>query len=154
YRPVLMAGNADALHLTFTIRLRKAGGLFLADPVRPGPRPGMLPVRSLTASSDGRKVPLFFENGGTAIPIIFLPAPEYRYVQAVPVSASRDRYPAMRLHEDYRIHLLRQRVPDLNRWTGNLLRRLASQPRHSNLKSRLPEIPEGGELWLPPDQWE
>jgi transglutaminase-like putative cysteine protease len=155
YRPVRMTEHPPAaLELTFSVRLKKAGWLFLADPVVPGPRPGMVPVRSLTRTTSGQRVALFFENGGTAVQVIFLPQPEYRYVQTYTPLGGRDRYPARRVLEPYQTQLLRHRVEGLNGFTADLLRRLARRSAPVSRRLQLPDLPEGAELCLHRSQWE
>lgn len=102
---------------------RAAGGLFLAEPLALGGLAGEMPV-SNKIRNGGR---LFYEAGGTAMPISFLTETNYRYVQTFAVSES-DRAPVVRVYEDYRQRLLRCRVPGLEEWTAALLLRLASRP--------------------------
>lgn len=132
----------------------KSGGLFLADPIRLGPTPGLLPIWTPGTSPTVRSRTLFFEAGGTAIALNYIPRAEYRYFQAVSRDADRDRYPAVRVAESYLAILLRGRTGELEPWTRSLLRRLSPRAgvHQAALERALNEqIP--GEA-LPPKLWE
>jgi hypothetical protein len=145
--------------LTFTVLTDRAGGLFLADPVRLGPRPGELPVQALPGPGD---LPaLFGEVAGTPLPALRGQAAEYRYRQVVPPGQDRDRYPAERVPAHYLEDLIhaRHNGPQravLRAWTNALLRRLAAQPRYRRHRLELPPAAEGADagpvLWE--TQWQ
>jgi hypothetical protein len=141
----------DSFALTFTVQPRRAGGLFLADPIRLGPKPGLFPVRALDMPLPG----LFFENGGTVLPIPYIVNSEYRYRQIVNPADNRDRYPAERLTPDARAELLVQHLPELCPWTYDLLRRLVANPRYQRWSLTLPDPPVGGrdDPHLLPQDW-
>jgi hypothetical protein len=138
--------------LTFTVRPRQAGGLVLAEPVRFGPPPARLPV--VGVAGHGRQG-LFFELSGTVLPLLFTGKQEYRYRQVVPPQADPMRMPAERLDNLYVERLTRQRVPGLDEWTINLLRRLAGDPRYRLPASLRPALAGPTRSFLlEPDEWE
>jgi hypothetical protein len=145
WRP--MPGGPAGLQLAFKVPGR-AGGLFLADPVRLGPGPGQLPVRSL-----GRRVPLFFEAGGTAVAMNQITLDEYRYAQQL-TPGPRDRAPAPRLRDFYLQRLLRVRpAQPLRELSNDLLRGLAAKAGERDLLAQL-ERPRQPWEGLPPRHWE
>jgi hypothetical protein len=80
---------------------------------------------------------------------------DYRYTQAVPLGKDRHRYPAVRLSESYRRKLLAQNVPALEKWSLDLLLRLARQsvPRDEQFIRALEQRRAPGS-YLPPVYWE
>src|SRR5262249_39526807 len=102
------------------------GCLFLADPVVLGELPGEMPVWNKAREHGVAR--LFFESGGTAMPLNFLSEPTYRYAQAIPAPPGGERTPAVRVGEEHLRRLLRCRVQGLDRWTSELLLRLAARP--------------------------
>lgn len=134
----------------------RSGGLFLADPVRLGPRPGEVPVQIATRRP--RHVPLFFEAGGTVVPLTYLTGAEYVYTQYVQRISSR-RWPAVRVRDAYQRRLLGlpprlysgpESDLDLEEWTRGLL--LRSVPAGATrLRAAVTETPPGDPL--PPAVW-
>jgi transglutaminase-like putative cysteine protease len=110
----------DQFILSYTVTPRKAGGFFLADPVRTG-RGGRVPV---VMPGQTLQQLLYYDAYDAVIPNRFLDGPEYHYNQVVPPpSPDDDRRPA----EDV-LRLADQYPPGLERWTLDLLRRLAADP--------------------------
>lgn len=145
----------EALRLEFKVP-GAVGGLFLAEPVPPGPLGGMLPVwRKESPDGYGRPRGLFYEADGTIVPIGQLNRREYRYVQALERARDPDRYLALRLRASYQERLLRARVPGLKEWTRELLLRLtARQDRYwQELRGVVQVGTSPGEA-LPPAYWE
>src|SRR5262249_52864770 len=68
----------------------------------------------------------------------------------------RDRYPALRVREQYEEALLRQPIPELSAWTAALLRRLVHLPRYRRYALDLPPSSDGGppEPGVLREQWE
>jgi hypothetical protein len=143
----------DALALAFRVP-RRAGGLFLADPLRLREQAGELPIEPDASGRLGRGM-LFFEAGGTAMPLTYLTEAEYRYMQTVLRNLDRNRYPAMRLTEGYQTKLLRSQVSGLGAWSLDLVVRLARQvqPPDERLLAALARRHEG-RAHLPPAFWE
>jgi hypothetical protein len=138
---------------------RSTGCLFLAEPLRFGPQRGDLPVYASFSAPPplpgGRRGPgLFSEVGGTARPLGYLPRSEYRYSQLVDAEPDFERYPAVRLTEEYLYNLIRCPVPALPSWTANLLRRLADRPPALPRLREALDGPQPPGWCLPPDLWE
>jgi hypothetical protein len=154
YRTVEQVGyGRRVMVLNFRVP-RRAGALFLADPVRLGAKRGEFPV--IPESPSGRRrTPLFYEAGGTVVSLTWLTNTDYRYTQAVPLGRDRHRYPAVRLSEPYRRKLLAQHVPGLETWGLDLLLRLARQsvPRDEQFIAALEHRRAPGS-YLPPVYWE
>ncbi len=155
--PVVVPPGGSDLH--FTVQLERAGGLFLADPVRLGPVRGALPVLVL-GKRQQRELPLFGESAGTVLPRFYLVPGEYRYRQIRGPDAARDRYPALRVPDEYKERLLAypRREPGLARlapWTADLLRRLSGEPRHRRFGLRLPPPDDNAFFrpWLTDEQF-
>jgi hypothetical protein len=154
--------QGNLLQLRFEVP-RRTGALFLADPIHLGTGPGDLTVRPLgpdDLDSPGqrrRHPPLFYEAGGTAVPLTYLVRSEYRYLQHFDPDADPGRTAALRLAEGYQTRLLRCPVAELGPWTVALLRRLAEKPALPELREALAglddrPLPPG---WsLPPGLWE
>jgi transglutaminase-like putative cysteine protease len=123
--------------LHFDLKLDQAGGLVLAEPVQLGTRPDrdgrILPA----VLNDFNKphAPLFFLQvySGTVLPV---PIPtgdwsRFHYKQVVPAPKNPNRNPAnisgIRVYSQM---LTKQALPHLEKWTMNLLRRLATEPRY------------------------
>jgi transglutaminase-like putative cysteine protease len=154
--PVREPSPGDGMfQLTYTVQPRRAGGLFLADPVPLGRLMGQLPVTMLEPR-DKNHPSLFFENNGGVLPLFFTPRQEYRYRQSVSATAKRDRYPAIRVTDRYLNGLIDHQMPDLEQWTIALLRRLTADPRYGSYKVQAPRPTDDGETvaWLPPSQRE
>jgi transglutaminase-like putative cysteine protease len=129
--PAEPAGPKD-FTITFSVRPRRAGGLFVADPAPVGPRPNQLTVTALEPEQeDGRN--LFLDSRGTTLPSVWVTDREYRYRQTVASGPPRKRYPAARVENDldrpmHQMLLLEQPVAGLEAWTSALVRRLAADP--------------------------
>jgi hypothetical protein len=144
--------EGPSLLLNFRVP-RQTGGLFLAEPIGLGSRPGLLPVRA--APMPGRHPPLFYEAGGTALAISYLTETEYRYVQSIPREPGRVRCPAVRVAERYQASLLKCHAPGVEELTVALLERLARQAPAPD--ARLLAALERRRRWgadLPPIFWE
>jgi transglutaminase-like putative cysteine protease len=142
--------------LTFTVKPRQAGGVFLADPIHLGPPTRRWPVVRLVYP----EYPLFVERVGTLLPVGRLQRAEfqrleYRYVQVMPEGAF-ERIPALPMSPTYLEHLVRQAPLFLEDWTVRLLRRLVEAPG-SGLRAVLPPPPPDGStrgFLLDPQAWE
>ncbi len=146
--------RSDVLFLKFHIP-QEAGGVFLAEPVLPGPRPNVLPF--VLNDSDPKHVFPFFEppGAGTIMPRTFLLEPEYHYVQTFVVGTSRERYPAVRVSDSYLKKLLSAPNPRLVPWALDLLKQLEPQkfPDAPRLLPLLEKMREPGAS-LPPMYYE
>jgi hypothetical protein len=100
---------------------RRTGGLFLVDPVPRSPAQH-LPIRSIGETAESG--PVFFEVGGSPVPLAFLVLPEYRYEQLLLPERRPERVTAPRYHDNYLSRLLRSGVPGLETWTRDLLIRI------------------------------
>jgi hypothetical protein len=80
----------DQYFLTFTVDRRRAGGLFLADPIL------LPPGEPLPVAQDKHQQPAFFAFSGTVLPLgsLLLVQKEYVYRQVLAPSADPDRVPA------------------------------------------------------------
>jgi hypothetical protein len=92
----------DQYFLSFTVSPRRAGGLFLADPIL------LAPGRPLPVMQDKGQAPAFFAFAGTVLPLGYLPQKEYLYRQVLLASADPDRVPAE--HRGRRFHRIAQAV--------------------------------------------
>jgi len=137
------------------------GALVLAEPVLLGPKIGHLPIQR--QDEGARRMPLFFEAGGTAIPLTYLVRPEFHYHQYLPARVDRDRYPAVRVRENYIRKISRyqpypgteEEPPErqLRHWATQLLLRATEQAPapYQPLRKAL-EQQQGAEA-LPPAVW-
>jgi hypothetical protein len=141
----------DALLLEFRVPAR-AGGLFLADPVRLGPTRGELPVIQ-DVPPPGRSTRLFFEAGGTAAAINLPAQGDRRYRQILTHPWERDRYPAVRLREPYLRRLLLCPAADVGAWSIALARRVLAAKGNGAAAVALEKL-AGSEAYLPPVFWE
>ena len=128
--------GSGQFYLIFDVRLRKAGGLFLAEPVRmaPGPTgsPRRLPVRYVRQADRQRLPSLFFEHPhtGTLMPQPFTAQTHYLYEQVTVRGPDPDRVPAeipARSRTDYIRMLTLTGPPALDGWTRKLIDRLCGQ---------------------------
>jgi protein-glutamine gamma-glutamyltransferase len=135
----------------------KTSSLFLAEPIYPEPTPGRLPIAVIEPSR--QRPSLFFEAGGTVLSSTYLPHPSYRYTQDIDPSASRTRYPAVRVSDVYQLRLLRCSAPGMADLTARLLSNLVEEePLRRAIRDRHPDgsgrnpLPHQLEP-LPPDSW-
>lgn len=156
YRPSprLVETMAHDLRLEFRVPNR-SGGLFLAEPIWLSAQPGVMPVIASEGSS--RQVPLFFEAGGTIVPLTYLTRSEYRYTQLYRYDTGRPRWQALRVKDIYLQRLIHlpatlRRSPvsvfDLETWTRQRLQQVAPPgPLTTALRQTEPGDP------LPPEVW-
>ncbi len=117
--------------------------------------PDVLPF-VLDGSDPERTLPFFEPPGaGTIMPKTFFLEPEYHYVQMFVVGASRERYPAVRVTNDYLRKLLSGSNPRLVQWSLDLLQRMDRQkfPEAPRLLPQLEKMREPGAS-LPPMYYE
>jgi transglutaminase-like putative cysteine protease len=132
----LAVERSDVLFLKFHIP-QEAGGVFLAEPVLPGPRPDVLPF-VLNDTDSVRDLPFFEPPGaGTIMPRPFFLQSQYRYVQTFVVGTSRERYPAVRVSDKYLMDLLSSPNPRLVSWSLDLLKQM-DQERFPDAPRLLP----------------
>lgn len=154
-RPTWRSPEHDAETVYFDFKVSgRAGGLFLAEPAPLGPQFGLLPVWPAGNSGPSDSPPFFYEVEGTIVASSYLARSEYRYRQAVSLSASRDRYKAWRLRDPYLQRLVRVRQAEVETWTRQLLLRLAEQQgaRMKALREALQANATTGDP-LPPTVW-
>lgn len=115
--------------LDFKVEPKRAGGLFLAEPVWPGTPRFPLPVmrQGPRAPMDP---PLFMRMWGTVVPMPQGGRELCQYRQALPAGKNPGRQSARGLEPWYLQRLLVQDLPALPQWTHDLLRRLAREPRY------------------------
>ena len=153
--PRLEDQPADVVMLEFKVP-SSAGGLFLAEPVPLGAVGGSLAVWP-KGNLEGfrRPQPLFFETDGTFVPFSHLIKRDYRYSQGIPKSINPERYPALRVRDNYMYRLLRVRIAGLSGITREILLRQTKRPGrfwgelHEAVRTRI----ANGEA-LPPMYWE
>jgi hypothetical protein len=162
--------------LTFQFQPRKAGGLFLADPVLLGPAPAAPGTAAVPVLSLRPGPVLFYQFQGSLIPNVYVPHGECLYRQvAVPV-ADPDLTPAEGLQEGYLLYLsFPPRLPRLREWADHLLDEVLARPEYHLAAAdldwqpipgfftpaELPQAPRGGSLpphlparFLKPRCWE
>jgi hypothetical protein len=154
----LVIERTDVLVLKFHVP-REAGGLFLAEPVLQGPEPRMLPI-ALEDSTAAPRLPLFFEAAGSGTivsPPLLFTEPEFRYMQTFLGGASRERYPAIRVTDNYLKKLIdtRRLDRDIIPWSIDLVRRMdrLQFPEAEFLRPQLERMREPGG-WVPRRHWE
>ncbi|MFO0843791.1 MAG: transglutaminaseTgpA domain-containing protein [Gemmataceae bacterium] len=144
--------GTEGLYLHFRVPGR-AGGLFLAEPVRLGPLFNSLPV---WVPNQVPGEPLFHEFFGTVVPVVPPSAvshTEYRYTQVL-TPGPLDRYPVLRTRGDYLQQLTENRPEDLVGWSRQLLAELAARgDRFAALRQAMRANAETGDP-LPPEHWE
>lgn len=114
-----------------------------------------MPVIASEGSS--RQVPLFFEAGGTIVPLTYLTRSEYRYTQLYRYDTGRPRWQAVRVKDIYLQRLIHLPAPlrrspvsvfDLEAWTRQRLQQVAPPgPLTTALRQTEPGDP------LPPEVW-
>ncbi len=125
--------------LSFTVSPRQVGGFVLADPVRINSS-RRVPV---TVPGQSLQQVLYFDLIDAAIPNIFVEGTEYRYTQVVPPPSPGDDRRAVESLFDYRLHtenLVDQYPAGLERWTADLLRRLAANPDYGLEGLQVPPV--------------
>lgn len=118
--------------LTITIQPRKAGGLFLVDPIltEPGMRTA---VAMLVDRQDKQALPIDELTGTTPWPVVNRLFPyrrEFKYRQVLGPSGGSDLHPAVPTSPEYQGWLLAYDVPSLQEWTTDLLKRLVRERRY------------------------
>jgi transglutaminase-like putative cysteine protease len=131
--------------LTFTIRPRKAGGLFLADPVLVHPKDEVLPIVVIEPVSVGRQ--LFMEFNGT-VSARTDPQGQCRYQQATRYLKEPDLSAPVELNFEYSQMLAVPPPESVQTWTVELLTRLAAEPVSGLRPEDLTDVPRKG-LRLP-----
>ena len=136
--------------LDFTLNSR-AGGFFLAEPVRRSGAP-VHATRVDLVESTGKLTPLIVSVRGPVLLPIVKGAHEYRYRQTAHVGDDPDRSAAeeSKLYSD---PLKVQKVAGLAEWTSGLLKRLADDPTYGLSAADVTPAP-GFPSELPPDGWE
>lgn len=144
-------------YVDFEVRPEQAGGMFVAEPVRLGP-PGdqRLPVVALGVSD--RAPALFFENlqSNTLLPAVVAVRNDYRYRQVIGPTERPDCVPAEIREANYVAQLTLQSLPNLEKWTAELLDRLARDSRRGIPRDALrldPDWPNRMYV-IPPRYWE
>jgi hypothetical protein len=117
----------DQYFLDFKIQPRRAGGLFLADPILMGSGDTRLPV---TARGSGPPAP-FFEFSGTVIPAARVTRQDFEYRQVNAPAPVPDLVNAENLiFREYALMLLAQPPERIATWTKGVLERLAADRRY------------------------
>jgi hypothetical protein len=133
-------------YLNFEVKTQSQPGasLVLAEPVTMGPRGD---YRCPVVLTDFAKphAPLFYEqaSSGTLLPVPALEWTKYRYRQVMAPTKDSDRVPT-ELSGDglgYIREITKQSLPDLERWTTGILKRLASDSHYGILPAAL--APDG-----------
>jgi protein-glutamine gamma-glutamyltransferase len=136
--------------LTLTVHPRKAGGLFLADPIISDPW-ALTDVALLTDPIERPALPFDALTGTVSWPLVnrFFPnRREFKYRQVAGPSNGQDRRFARELSPDYSSWLLVCDVPSLPEWTTGLVRRLAAQRRYGLAEE------DGLIIPVPQNRWE
>jgi hypothetical protein len=110
--------------LAFKVQPRRAGGLFLAEPIRLGTGDTRLPV---VLADTSQPIP-FFEFSGTILPSHRITRPEYEYRQvATPVGVPYLVNAENLIFREYAHLLLAQPPDEIVTWTKDVLRDLAAK---------------------------
>ncbi len=146
----------DLLRFDFKVPGR-AGGLFLAEPLRLGPTVDVLPVWTTNTNKGPARVhTLFYEDQGTISPLIppsSLARGEYRYSQLVPRNP-RERTRSDRNRGDYLQQIVRNHPLRMEAWTRDrLLLLTANVPRYQALHQAVRANIRTADP-LPPQYWE
>jgi hypothetical protein len=112
----------DEYILTFTLSPRKAGGLFLADPVQLLPGMGYLPIRSLMDPYTGPG-DLFMETPG-GIGHVAAPRGQVKYQQITRPVPDVNLSPPVDLSTAYQLQLCLPPPESIRQWTDDLLKNL------------------------------
>jgi transglutaminase-like putative cysteine protease len=111
--------------LSFTLKPRKAGGLFLAEPVLLLPEHQFLPVTYVdTVLMPG---PLFVEMNGSIVHVSPPPRGTVQYRQAMRDVPNSDLSPPVEVTRNYQLDLCAQPPESLRQWVDDLVRRLAER---------------------------
>jgi hypothetical protein len=123
--PLLPNLGPSQYFLTFTLKPRKAGGLFLAEPVLLLPEHQFLPVAYVdTAVMAG---PLFTEINGSIIHVSPPPRGTVQYRQATRDVPDADFSPPVEVSRNYQLDLCAPPPPSLRQWVDNLAQQLAER---------------------------
>jgi protein-glutamine gamma-glutamyltransferase len=133
--------------LRFKLRPRKAGGMFLADPVLLLPEHAVLPVKAMDLSAD--LSPLFSEGQG-AVLHISPPRGEIEYRQVTRPVDDPDIGPPVEISPHYELNLVEQTSDSLRQWTNGLARRLAAIPGSGLDVKDMSAGPRGERIITPP----
>jgi transglutaminase-like putative cysteine protease len=147
--------GAEQYFLNFTVVPKKAGGLFLAEPVaQSGLRAGGV---AIPLTPDRRNQTLFYDFQGTVLPSSFESPREYIYRQVVaPPEEEGISEPVTTMSDVYRTNLGQSLMPDLQVWTWQLLQRLADEGKYGLTAEdvqRQPPLPDKPDA-LPEQRWE
>jgi transglutaminase-like putative cysteine protease len=137
----------DQYFLTFRVHPQRAGGLFVADPVRFGTGPVRIPILAL--NNGPRRDRLFAEYAGSLVPLPLNIKHEVQYTQVSAPSRTPDRVAAGYIHPRYQRVLKEHRLPELEAWTRSLLTRLAKERRHGLTPADLAVL-DAGPVAVPP----
>jgi protein-glutamine gamma-glutamyltransferase len=157
-KPQLADLGPEQYFLDITLEPKKAGGLFLAEPVaQSGSREGVV---AIPLTEDHRNYPLFHEFQGTLLPGAYDGPREYSYRQVVaPPAEEGISEPATTVGDVYLDYLVLQPLTALRPWTWQLLQRLAAEgaygltaedARPAPPPEDNPDRPEA----LPQERWE
>jgi transglutaminase-like putative cysteine protease len=126
--------------LDFSIDLDPSEGLFLAEPVILNEqKTPPLPVISLVRNS--RWAPIFFDLDTTLLPPPRGTPPDKISYQQVAAPSDGMVLPAMGITPTYRLHLAKQPVPGITRWTRDLVQRLAAKSQVTQEDLEMTEDP-------------
>jgi hypothetical protein len=144
--------------LTYRVKPKTAGGLFLAEPIKAGARGTPMTVRARDRRGAWTVSP-FRRYSGTLVPKLFYGDAQVVYRQVFSPTAVRNHVPAPALLPPETARLTACPIPGLGEWTRSLLRRLAVRPSSGLDRSVLFSDPSGpggpgGSPALPRDQWE
>jgi hypothetical protein len=137
--------------LTFKLRPRKAGGMFLAEPVLSLPEHASLPVMLLPQYAG--HAPLFSEVDGGLVHVS-PPKGELEYRQVTRPVDDPDIGPPVEILQVYESILLQEPPKPLRQWTNELVRRLASTAGSGLSAKDFDEGRPGDRLRAPPQKRE
>jgi hypothetical protein len=133
--------------LKFKLRPRKAGGLFLADPVLLMPEHSVLPVMPLDPYNT--PAPLFSESQGGLLHVS-PPSREIEYRQVTRRVDDPDVGPPVEIAANYVATLTLEPPRSLRQWTNEVTRRLATTSGSGLDEKDFNPGPLGGPLTTPP----
>jgi transglutaminase-like putative cysteine protease len=159
-RPPQLANlGPEQFFLTITLEPRKAGGLFLADPVA---QLGMGFVDTVVVSlaDEHRTRGRFYLFQGTLLPAVYDGPREFSYRQVVaPAAEESVSEPVLTVNDIYPEFLVVQPVTELRPWSWQLLQQLAAEGQYGLTAKDAqpappsPDNPEKPDA-LPPEHWE
>jgi transglutaminase-like putative cysteine protease len=130
----LPALGANQFFITYHVDPRKAHGLFLADPVTLGPKATDHPYKCLAGPGLTYRFQLFFEMDGNLNVLRQRGGGQRSYVQVVvpsPPGQEDLSVPRWLMDPSFRRMEFRRRpLPEVGRWTAELLERLADEDRY------------------------